>query len=80
MGVEGWVYLVHPATGGGQYFPDKPDVLRQYEAKGWEPGEEPQHDDAVDAPLGKAADPESEPAEPANTPTQQADPAAEKKE
>lgn len=79
MGVERWVYLVHPATGGAQYFPDQPGVLAQYEAKGWELGEEPQHDDAVDAPLGEADVPESEPAEPATNPLQ-ADPAAEKEE
>jgi hypothetical protein len=75
MADPGWVYLVHPETGGAGLFPDSPDVIKQYAARGWEPGAEPADADAPDVP-------ESEPAAPASKPTRtaKAAPAAEQKE
>lgn len=72
MADPGWVYLVHPETGGSGLFPDSPDVLAQYAARGWEPGTEPDDDAPAPAP---------EPAQPASNPrTAKAEPAANKKE
>jgi hypothetical protein len=69
MADPGWVYLVHPGTGGSSYFPDSPDVLALYAAKGWEPGVEPL-EEVLDVP-------EPEPAAPASKPrTVKAAPAA----
>lgn len=34
--MSGWMYLVHPETGGAQVAPDNPGVLEHFEARGWE--------------------------------------------
>lgn len=68
MAEPGWVYLVHPETGGSGYFPNSPDVLELHAAKGWEPGEEPVDDESApeteDQTDDEAAD-ETEPSAPA---------------
>jgi hypothetical protein len=73
VSAPGWVYLVHPETGGSGTFPDSEDVLTFYRARGWEPGVEP-----VDEPEPA---PESEPAAPVTkSRTTKAAPATESKE
>lgn len=33
--MSGWVFMRHPETGGENRFPDSPDVVTFYEARGW---------------------------------------------
>lgn len=54
MAEVGWVYMVHPASGGTSHVPDQPGVVVAHQARGWELADEPVEPDEEEQPAPPA--------------------------